>query len=466
MLVLKFGGTSVGSPEIIKKVIKIIQKTEKKEGRIAIVVSAFSKVTDKLIEVGTLAAKGDKNYKKIFEEIKERHLSAVKKLIAKNKLEKILKNMQSVMKELEDLLHGIFLIKEISKRTLDLIMSFGERLSAYIISEAMDAEFLDARKIIKTAAAFGSAKVNFPKTNKNIQEYFKNHKKLQIITGFIGSTDNNETSTLGRGGSDYSAAIFGAALNVREIEIWTDVDGIMTADPRKVKKAFPIDNISYVEAMEMSHFGAKVIHPPTMQPALDKNIPIRIKNTINPEFPGSVIGKKSDSKFPIKGISSISDIALLLVQGSGMVGVPGVSKRLFGVRHTPDPGRDQSAGGGSLRVQHFDKGTTCADKTGQDSISARWILRYWDIEILGRPKISQYLNIAISQLHPQLFLDYRTNILSIAAQFPIQLYLETIAPVEYHSQPYWRKNNYARCGNLCPDSGRQRCVDSLPEYCE
>lgn len=330
MHILKFGGTSVGSPEIIKKVIKIIKETEKKEGRIAVVVSAFSKVTDKLIEVGTLAAKGDKNYKKIFEEIKERHLSAVRELVSRQKPEKTLKNVRDVMEELEDLLHGVFLIKEISKRTLDLIMSFGERLSAYIISEAMDVEFLDARKIVKTDEDFGSAKVNFSKTNENIREYFKNHKKLQIITGFIGSTDNNETSTLGRGGSDYSAAIFGAALNVKEIEIWTDVDGIMTADPRKVKKAFPIDNISYVEAMEMSHFGAKVIHPPTMQPALDKNIPIRIKNTMNPKFPGSVISKKNDSKFPIKGISSISDIALLLVQGSGMVGVPGVSKRLFG----------------------------------------------------------------------------------------------------------------------------------------
>lgn len=329
MRILKFGGTSVGSPENILQAIKIIKKTEKQHSHIAVVVSAFSKVTDKLIETATIAAKGNKEYKKLFAELEKRHLEATKILVKKNQPQ-VLKNIKNTLSELESLLNGIFLIKEISNRTLDLIMSFGERLSAYIISSAINAEFLDSRNLVKTDENFGYAKVDFHKTNKNTQDYFSKHTKLQIITGFIGSTENNETTTLGRGGSDYSAAIIGAALNAEEIEIWTDVDGIMTADPRKVKKAFSIDNISYVEAVEMSHFGAKVIHPPTMIPAMNKNIPISIRNTMNPEFPGSIISKKSNNKFPIKGISSINDIALMRVQGSGMIGVPGVSKRLFG----------------------------------------------------------------------------------------------------------------------------------------
>ncbi|MGE5680268.1 MAG: bifunctional aspartate kinase/homoserine dehydrogenase I, partial [Bacillota bacterium] len=188
-----------------------------------------------------------------------------------------------------------------------------------------------SRTVIKTDDTYGYGKVNFELTNENIIRYFNEHKKPQIITGFIASTAKNETITIGRGGSDYTAAIFGAALEAEEIEIWTDVDGVMTADPRKVKRAFALKSMTYEEAMEMSHFGAKVIHPPTMQPALNKKIPIRIKNTFNPEFAGTVIGKKNGShNFSIKGISSIDNIALIRVQGSGMVGVPGVANRIFG----------------------------------------------------------------------------------------------------------------------------------------
>ena len=327
MKLLKFGGTSVGSPKNIKKIIEII-KRESKNDHVAVVVSAFGGLTDKIIESAHLAASGDKNYIKELASIKKRHLDAVKELSAN----KALKQVTETLQEFEDILQGIFLIREVSPRTMDLIMSFGERLSAYIISQSIPhAEFLDARTLIKTDDNFNSAKVNFPKSNKNIQEYFKTHKNLQIISGFISSTDNDETTTLGRGGSDYSAAIFGAALNAKEIQIWTDVDGIMTADPRKVKKAFSLPNISYEEAMEMSHFGAKVIHPPTMVPAMNKGIPISIRNTMNPDFPGSIISnKKSPSNFPIKGISSINDISLLRVEGSGMVGVAGISQRLFG----------------------------------------------------------------------------------------------------------------------------------------
>ncbi len=324
MKILKFGGTSVGSPERIQKVIEIIKGYKNS----AVVVSAFGGVTDKLIDVGRSAAEGSKAYKKMFQEIEKQHITAVKKLV-KNPA-KTLKEVRTTLKELEEVLRGINLIKEVSKRTLDLVMSFGERLSAYIIAQSLNAEFLDSRLLIKTDENFGYAKIQVQRSNKNIQEYFKKHKRLQIITGFIATTDLNETTTLGRGGSDYTASFFAAALKAEEIEIWTDVDGIMTADPRKVKKAFSIPNISYQEAMEMSHFGAKVIHPPTMQPALSQKIPIRIKNTLNPSFEGSVISKeKCTREHIVKGISSISNVALLRLEGGGMVGVAGVAKRLF-----------------------------------------------------------------------------------------------------------------------------------------
>lgn len=251
---------------------------------------------------------------------------------------KILQNQRTSPKTLHELLQilqGIELLGELSNRTLDLVASFGERLSAYIVSQYINqkfpTEYLDARTLIVTDDHFTYAKVDFKKTDQNIAEYFKHHSKLQLITGFIGATPDNETTTLGRGGSDYSASIFGAALQAEEIEIWTDVNGIMSADPRKAKKAFTLDAITYKEAMEMSHFGAKVIHPPTMRPAMQKNIPIRIKNTMQPDFTGSVINNEgSFLSSAIKGISSINDIALLQLQGSGMIGVTGVSQRLFG----------------------------------------------------------------------------------------------------------------------------------------
>lgn len=325
MKVLKFGGTSVGTPERIKEIIEILKGYK----NIAVIVSAFSGITDKLIETAKEAEKGNRSYKNDLKEIENRHLEAIKKLTKNRK--KVALEVTQMLKELAQILNGVYLVKEVSKRTMDLVMSFGERLSAYIITNSIkNAEFLDSRKLIKTDDNFNYAKVQIEKSYKNIQEYFKKHKRLQIITGFIGSTDENETTTLGRGGSDYSAALFGAALNAEEIEIWTDVDGIKTADPRKVKKTFSLPNISYQEAMELSHFGAKVIHPPTMQPALNKKIPIRIKNTLNPSFIGSVISDKSTGDYPIKGISSISNIALLRLQGGGMVGVAGVSNRLFG----------------------------------------------------------------------------------------------------------------------------------------
>lgn len=335
MKILKFGGTSVGSPQAIKQSIDIIIESLKEE-QIAVVVSAFSKITDQLIETATQAKKGDKKYIENFNLIEARHLDTAKELISEKHLKESSTAIKETLEELNTILHGIFLIRELSPRSLDLICSFGERLSAYTISQAINsqntaAEFLDARKVVITNENFGHAIVDFKKTNLAIQKHFNTHQKLQIITGFIGSTEENETTTLGRGGSDYSAAIFGAALNATIIEIWTDVDGIMTADPRKVEKAFPIRHLSYEEAMEMSHFGAKVIHPPTMQPAMQKNIPIAIRNTFNPDFSGSIISSiPFENNLPIRGVSSINSISLVQIQGSGLIGVAGISKRLFG----------------------------------------------------------------------------------------------------------------------------------------
>jgi bifunctional aspartokinase / homoserine dehydrogenase 1 len=337
MKVLKFGGSSIGNPERIKNVIDIVIDAKKKNTDIAVIFSAFQGITDSLIKMSNYAAKGNKEYLDLFVTLTDRHNEAVVKLVKENRHKKVLTNVSGLLNELENLLHGIFLVKELSVKTLDYVMSFGERLSAYIITEAIkdrkiQAEFLDTRQLIKTDDSFSNAKVIFDITNENIKKYFKEHSELQIITGYISSTVNDETTTLGRGGSDYTASILGAALDADEIEIWTDVDGVMTADPKKVKKAFSISTMSYVEAMEMSHFGARVIHPPTMKPAMEKNIPIRIMNTFNPKFGGTCILKSDgENKFPIKGISSIDNISLLRIQGSGLSWSSGIAPRIFSV---------------------------------------------------------------------------------------------------------------------------------------
>ncbi|MDR3625595.1 MAG: bifunctional aspartate kinase/homoserine dehydrogenase I [Ignavibacteriaceae bacterium] len=335
MKVLKFGGSSVADTERIKNVIEIIKKSINENNRVAVVFSAFHKVTDNLLRMSQLAASCNTEYLELYKKLEDRHISIAQEILAVKTQSKVLAHLKFMLNELEDVLHGVFLVKELSPRTQDFILSFGERLSSFIIANAIkdrniDCEFLDSRPLVKTDESFGSAKVDFDTTFKNIKKYFNEHKKFQVVTGFIGSTINNETSTLGRGGSDYTAAIFGAALNVKEIEIWTDVDGVLTADPKKVKKAFPLKSLTYEEAMELSHFGAKVIHPPTMHPAMEKKIPIRIKNTFNPDFEGTLINGKSNShNFSIKGISSIDDIALIRVQGGGMVGVAGIAQRIF-----------------------------------------------------------------------------------------------------------------------------------------
>jgi aspartokinase/homoserine dehydrogenase 1 len=343
MIVLKFGGSSVGAPERIETVIEISAAAHRKHGRAVVVVSAFSGVTDQLIKTARLAAAADTAYSAEFDDMHRRHIGALETLFSsaagarKEDLEKARKEVEQMLMELRGLLHGIFLIRELSKRTLDYVCSFGERLSAHIIARAIaargiPAEFVDARALVRTNDEFTAAKVDFPATNASIAKYFDGRSSLAVVTGFIGSTPAGETTTLGRGGSDYTAAIFGAALNASAIEIWTDVNGVMTADPRKVKNARTLERLTYEEAMELSHFGAKVIYPPTIQPALDLKIPLWIKNTFNPAFPGTLIDSQGDqrSTLPVKGISSINSVALLTLEGAGMIGVVGVAHRLFG----------------------------------------------------------------------------------------------------------------------------------------
>lgn len=342
MKILKFGGSSVATAERIQGVIAILKEYKKKRRKFAVVFSALGKMqgvtgtTDLIIEMTELAQKGDEGYQELFSEFKKRHKKAVKKLLTdKKRVAQVEKDFKGSFKEMTNLLKGVFLLKDVSKRTMDYLLSFGERNSAYLIAQALTenglpADYLDARKVVRTDDNFGAARVDFITTVQQIKSYFNKKRSVQIITGFIGSTEDNITTTLGRGGSDYTCAIFAAALNAQEIEIWTDVDGVMTADPRKVQKAFSIDQMTYAEAMEMTHFGAKVIHPPTIQPALHKKIPIRIKNTFNPSFPGTLVSNKSGKDGgPIKGVTSVSEIALLTLQGSGMVGVQGTAARLF-----------------------------------------------------------------------------------------------------------------------------------------
>ncbi len=335
MKVLKFGGSSVAKPERISQVVTILKSYLENGQQFAAVFSAFGGVTDSIIKMADLAQTGNEEYRTVLADFKIRHRDAAKHLITGPRRNKVFSEQEIAFTEMGNILHGIFLVRDVSKRTMDYLLSFGERNSAFLIAHALlehdvPASYLDARALIKTNDQFGSAKVDFAQTEENIKKHFKEQSDIQIITGFIGSTSDGITTTLGRGGSDYTVSIVGACLDVEEIEIWTDVNGVMTADPRKVKRAFSIDSMTYAEAMEMSHFGAKVIYPPTLQPALNKKIPIRIKNTFEPAFPGTKISEELiETSHPIKGVSSITDINLMTLQGSGLVGVKGTAARLF-----------------------------------------------------------------------------------------------------------------------------------------
>ena len=341
MKVLKFGGSSVGSAESIEKVVEIVGNAAVADACV-VVLSAMHGTTDALIETGRSAERGDENFRAKIKEIQNRHLDAARNLIGEN--EAINDFIENRVNELKNICEGVFLLGELSARTLDRIVSLGEILSTKIVSLkftslGIENVWKDSRQIIRTDSNFGFAAVNFDETNRLITEFFdsqiRNQKSeirnLTILPGFIASDAAGATTTLGRGGSDYTAAILAAALDARVLEIWTDVSGMMTADPRLVKNVNQIPTISYREAMELSHFGAKVIYPPTIQPVMSKQIPVLIKNTFAPEDAGTLVQNEAATAENeiIRGISSIDKISVLSLEGSGMVGIPGFSKRLF-----------------------------------------------------------------------------------------------------------------------------------------
>jgi bifunctional aspartokinase / homoserine dehydrogenase 1 len=334
MQVLKFGGTSVANAENIRKVKDIIQL--KKGAKTVVIVSAFGGVTDELLECGSLAANGDGSYKEHLQKLTERHLTVVKELLPLTNQSSVLSFVMQQFNEVEDICNGIFLLNDFTDRTKDRILSYGELISSKIISSYLASDGLlnklvDSRKLIHTDSQYTRAAVQFEKTQQNIQSFFSEAgEELFIVPGFVASDEKENITTLGRGGSDYTAAIIGASLNASVVEIWTDVSGMMTADPRMVSNAKEIKQISYHEAMELSHFGAKVIYPPTIQPLMSKNIPVWIKNTFSPYDEGTLLHSNVYRNGNIiTGISSINKISLLSLEGSGMVGIPGFSKRLF-----------------------------------------------------------------------------------------------------------------------------------------
>ena len=333
MIVSKFGGTSVGSSTNINKVIEIIaNKTDK----CVVIVSAFGGITNLLIKASESAVKGGKDYLKILEVIQEKHMNIVEDLFDKANQVTCKVFVLKHINKLRDNLNGVALLNDLSEKSSAKIVITGEILSSFIISEALkqnglEVALMDSSQVIKTDSNYSAASVNYKETFLNIQkQVLSNDFDIVIAPGFIATNKKGEITTLGRGGSDYTAAIFANALDADILEIWTDVSGMYTANPNLVDQAKPIDQISYQEAMELSHFGAKVIYPPTIQPVLDKKIPILIKNTLRPEDKGTLIIDKIDSNdATVKGISHIGNIALLTLEGNGMIGVPGISKQLF-----------------------------------------------------------------------------------------------------------------------------------------
>ncbi|PIF05657.1 MAG: bifunctional aspartate kinase/homoserine dehydrogenase I [Draconibacterium sp.] len=326
MKVIKFGGTSVASAENIKKVKAIVKQ---QQGNVMVVVSALGGITDKILQAAKLAATGTGNYKGLLAEIKSRHSETIGGLFGKQ--DEIISTVQRLIDELEQILTGITLVGELTSKTLDRIAGIGERISSHIVAKYLHAQRYDTSELIRTDSNFGKATVDFTVTNTNIRNAFSGFSGVAVVPGFISKNEKGEFTTLGRGGSDFTAAIIAAALDAEILEIWTDVNGFMTADPRVISKAYTIPELTYSEAMELSHFGAKVIYPPTILPVYQKGIPVLIKNTFEPYNDGTRISKsvKTGTERLIKGISSISGITLITLQGIGMVGVTGISMRLF-----------------------------------------------------------------------------------------------------------------------------------------
>ena len=330
MKVLKFGGSSIDSPENILRVKAILAS---ETSQVIVVVSALHGITDLLEDLSNQAAGRNKNFYRLYNEIETRHINLINSLFEGPLHTEVFNQVNATLKDLISVINGVYLLNDLTPKIQDKILSFGEILSSCILSKVIpNAELVDVKGLIKTDSHFGNAHVNFPLTNRLIRAHFKNYRKTGIVPGFIASSERGEITTLGRGGSDYTAAILSAALDVERLEIWTDVDGFMTADPKKVKKALAIETLSYAEAMELSHFGAEVIYTPTIHPVYQKNIEVAIRNTFRPEARGTLISKHSQGQENslIKGISSINNIDLITLQGAGMVGVRGISSRLFG----------------------------------------------------------------------------------------------------------------------------------------
>lgn len=335
MKVLKFGGSSIASAAKISNVITILKKESAKQP-IAVVFSATGKTTDALVTMANMAQNQDENYANLLVQLENTHFEMVRELIPIALQSGVLSGVKKLFNQLENILEGVFLLQELSKKTNDHIVGFGELISTFMITKAIqcleiDAVYKYSGELIITNNEFGNASPLFDVTNNNIADYFKNNKHLiTVLPGFIACTDKGEKSTLGRGGSDYTAAIIAAAIDAEELQIWTDVSGMYTANPKLVKQATPIAQLSYNEAMELSHFGASVLYPPTVQPVMQKNIPLYIKNTFEPDAVGSFISNETAvSQNAVKGISHIENIALATVEGNGLIGIPGVSKRLF-----------------------------------------------------------------------------------------------------------------------------------------
>ena len=330
MKVLKFGGTSVGTVESLSHVKMIVESCTEP---VIVVVSALGGITDKLINTAQLAAKGDVSYLELYAHIVERHNSVIDGIVPKEKQLDVKSIVNPLLEELGNIYRGVSLIKDLSERTLDIIVSYGERLSSVIISRIIDkAQHYDSRNFIKTEKQFGKHILDNEETQRLIHATFDNNNfEVAIVPGFISSNANGDITNLGRGGSDYTAAILAATLDASILEIWTDVDGFMTADPRVINNTYVIDHLSFIEAMELCNFGAKVIYPPTIYPVFHKNIPIRIKNTFNHTAPGTLISEQRPSAEgkAIKGISSINDTCLITVSGLGMVGIVGINARIF-----------------------------------------------------------------------------------------------------------------------------------------
>ena len=332
MKVLKFGGTSVGSVESMSSVKQIVESCHEP---VIVVVSALGGITDRLIETARVAAEGGDAYEPRFLAIVERHKSMVKSTVDPSKQPELLELIDPLLGELGNIFKGVSLIKDLSAKTLDTIVSYGERLSSLIVSRVIEgAVHYDARLFIKTRRQYGKHIVDFGDTNARVKSCFARLPRVAVVPGFIASDHaTGDVTNLGRGGSDYTAAILATALGASQLEIWTDVDGFMTADPRVINTAYVIEHLSFTEAMELCNFGAKVIYPPTIYPVFHKNIPIRIRNTFNPSAPGTLISADHShlEGKAIKGISSINDTCLITLSGMGMVGVIGINSRIFHV---------------------------------------------------------------------------------------------------------------------------------------